>query len=150
MASRFRRRLNRLGGDHERAVVLRAQVRGLAMDLTAYRVLCGRMLLEETPMKAGSRKAGPTEVGMSRVMQTGRDRYPWRGGVAVFAPEDVTEEIGSSAVVRVGGVSMEVGEWPSAEVHRPSAVSTLVVARRDLRRRLRADEGADQRRGERP
>jgi hypothetical protein len=70
--------------------------------------------------------------------------------VPVLAADDVTEEDGFAAFVRMGGIAIKVSEWPRAEVHRLATVSTSVAGRGDLRRRLRADEGTDQRRGERP
>ena len=126
-------------GAPEREAELQALMTDLLSNLRGYRVLCGKMVLELLPTQSGKGQAIKAYMKLN----------PYRGRRPVFAGDDVTDEDGFAAVARMGGISIKVGDGPSAAMHRSPTVSAFVTWLRNLPRQLRSAGSADEHRGNR-
>lgn len=106
----------------EQAAAVQALARSALRALgPSYRLQGGKAVVELTP----------ADVGKGAAIERFMGRVPYAGRTPVFVGDDLTDEDGFHAVHRLGGISIHVGDGPSAARHRlasPDAVRGWLAA----------------------
>lgn len=96
----------RAAPEHEGACLQAAQA--LAATHTGWNVMAGKCVVELKPQ-------GVDKGSAVRAFQT---ETPFAGRRPIFVGDDVTDEAGFAVVAQLGGISVKVGDGPTAAFHR--------------------------------